>query len=119
MSALVTLSSDRVRLRRWHDRDRDAFAAMNCDARVMEFFRGSLSRPESDAIVDGILKHFSSLRLWPMGNRGPRCRSLCRFRRIGCRTLQRPFHALCGNRLASSFRALGTRLCDRGGPVGA
>jgi RimJ/RimL family protein N-acetyltransferase len=59
MSALVTLSGDRVRLRRWDYGDRDAFAAMNCDARVMEFFRSRLSRPESDAMVDGILKHFS------------------------------------------------------------
>jgi RimJ/RimL family protein N-acetyltransferase len=59
MSALVTLCGDRVRLRRWHDGDRDAFAAMNCDARVMEFFRSSLSRRESDAMVDAILKHFT------------------------------------------------------------
>lgn len=31
---------------------------MNSDARVMEFFRSSLSRIESDAMVDGIEKHF-------------------------------------------------------------
>src|SRR4030088_2593546 len=59
MSALVTLSSGRVCLRRWRDEDREAFAAMNSDARVMEFFRSRLSRVESDAMVDGIQKHFS------------------------------------------------------------
>ena len=31
---------------------------MNSDARVMEFFRSPLSRVESDAMVDGIEKHF-------------------------------------------------------------
>ncbi len=59
MSAFVTLSSGRVCLRRWRDEDREAFAAMNSDARVMEFFRSRLSRVESDAMVDRIQKHFS------------------------------------------------------------
>jgi len=44
MSAFVTLSSGRVCLRRWRDEDREAFAAMNSDARVMEFFPSRLSR---------------------------------------------------------------------------
>jgi RimJ/RimL family protein N-acetyltransferase len=59
MSALVTLSGDRVCLRRWRDGDREGFAAMNSDARVMEFFPSCLSRAQSDAMVDGIRKHFS------------------------------------------------------------
>src|SRR6266567_6395351 len=59
MSALATLSSGRICLRRWRDEDREEFAAMNSDARVMEFFRSRLSRIESDAMVDGIQKHFS------------------------------------------------------------
>ena len=59
MNAFVTLSSGRVCLRRWRDEDREAFAAMNSDARVMEFFRSRLSRVESDAMVDRIQKHFS------------------------------------------------------------
>ena len=59
MSALVKLSSDRICLRQWRDEDREAFAAMNSDVRVMEFFRSRLSRAESDAMVDGIKKHFS------------------------------------------------------------
>jgi RimJ/RimL family protein N-acetyltransferase len=59
MSASVKLSGDRVCLRQWRDEDREAFAAMNSDARVMKFFRSHLSRIESDAMVDHIQKHFS------------------------------------------------------------
>jgi len=58
MSAVVTLGSARIRLRRWRDADRDAFAAMNADPRVMEFFASPLSRPESDAMADRIEMHF-------------------------------------------------------------
>jgi RimJ/RimL family protein N-acetyltransferase len=54
----MTLTGGRISLRRWRDEDRDDFAAMNSDARVMEFFRSRLSRTESDAMVDHIQKHF-------------------------------------------------------------
>jgi RimJ/RimL family protein N-acetyltransferase len=68
MSAVTALSSERVSLRRWRDGDREAFAAMNSDARVMEFFRSRLSRAESDAMVDGIERHFSQhgFGLWAL-----------------------------------------------------
>ena len=59
MSAFQTLSSGRICLRRWRDEDREAFAALNSDARVMEFFPSRLSRVESDAMVDRIAQHFS------------------------------------------------------------
>jgi RimJ/RimL family protein N-acetyltransferase len=62
MGTLTTLSSGRICLRRWRDADRDAFAAMNTDARVMQFFVSCLSRAESDAMSDRIEEHF--------GNRG-------------------------------------------------
>lgn len=58
MSTPATLSSGRIRLRRWREEDREAFAAMNSDARVMEFFRSPLSRVESDAMVARIEKQF-------------------------------------------------------------
>jgi RimJ/RimL family protein N-acetyltransferase len=60
MNDFVTLSSGRICLRRWRDDDREAFAAMNADARVMEFFPSRLSRVESDALVDRIEKFFSA-----------------------------------------------------------
>jgi RimJ/RimL family protein N-acetyltransferase len=59
MSAFMTLFGDRVCLRRWRDEDREAFASMNADPRVMEFFRGRLNSVESNAMVDHIEKHFS------------------------------------------------------------
>jgi RimJ/RimL family protein N-acetyltransferase len=52
------MSSGRICLRRWRDADREPFAAMNSDARVMEFFRSSLTRAESDAMADRIEQHF-------------------------------------------------------------
>ena len=42
----------RLRLRQWHDADREPFAALNADGRVMEHFPGPLTREESDALVD-------------------------------------------------------------------
>jgi RimJ/RimL family protein N-acetyltransferase len=66
MSAFLTLSTDRIRLRRWREEDREAFAAMNSDSRVMEFFRSTLNRAASDAMVDAIQRHFSEYNfgLW-------------------------------------------------------
>lgn len=58
MTTFETLSSGRICLRRWRDEDRDAFAAMNSDARVMEFFASRLSLAQSDAMVDHIEAHF-------------------------------------------------------------
>jgi len=58
MNGFPTLSSGRIRLRQWRKTDREAFAAMNADPRVMEFFRSRLTRDESDALVDHIEKHF-------------------------------------------------------------
>jgi len=58
MHADAPLSSSRLRLRRWRDADRDAFAALNADARVMEFFPAPLTRAQSDAMIDFVEGHF-------------------------------------------------------------
>jgi RimJ/RimL family protein N-acetyltransferase len=47
----ITLTGQRIVLRPWHDDDADAFAAMNSDSRVMEFFVSPLSRSESDQLL--------------------------------------------------------------------
>lgn len=52
------LQTNRLRLRRWVADDRDPFAAMNTDPRVLEFLPRALSRAESDALVDRIEAHF-------------------------------------------------------------
>src|SRR5712671_3387357 len=105
MSPFVTLSSGRICLRRWRDEDREAFAAMNSVARVMEYFRSRLSRVESDAMVDGIQKHFREhdFGLWAI--EVPGIAPFDRVRRIINRTIARPLHAVCGSRLAYATEA--------------
>lgn len=46
-----SLPGERVLLRPWCDSDANAFAAMNADPRVMEFFPALQSRAESDAML--------------------------------------------------------------------
>src|SRR5215218_4159962 len=48
----VELRTDRLRLRQWREDDRDRFAALNADPRVMEFFPAPLDRAGSDAMLD-------------------------------------------------------------------
>jgi RimJ/RimL family protein N-acetyltransferase len=50
--------TDRLRLRAWRESDREAFARMNADPRVMEFFPSVVSREASDALADRVEKHF-------------------------------------------------------------
>ena len=56
----TALQTDRLILRRWRDADRDAFALMNADPRVMEFFPACLTREQSDAMMDRIEGHFDA-----------------------------------------------------------
>ena len=44
--------TDRLILRRWKDSDREPFARMNSDPKVMEFFSSYRSRQESDKLLD-------------------------------------------------------------------
>ena len=41
-------------MRRWRDGDREAFAVMNADPMVMQYFPATLGRAESDALIDRI-----------------------------------------------------------------
>src|SRR5262245_13335291 len=52
------LSTPRLLLRSWRHDDLTAFAELNADPRVMEFFPGLLTRAESDARVEKIREHF-------------------------------------------------------------
>lgn len=53
------LETERLRLRRWRPEDREAYAALNADPRVMEFFPSTRTRAESDASADLIEEHFA------------------------------------------------------------
>src|SRR5262245_44772742 len=52
------IRTTRLLLRAWKDGDLEAFAEMNADRRVMEYFPALLSREESDAGVGRIRAHF-------------------------------------------------------------
>jgi RimJ/RimL family protein N-acetyltransferase len=55
---MATLSTDRLILRRWRDSDREPFARINADPRVMEFMPAILTREQSDHLADRIEDHF-------------------------------------------------------------
>lgn len=52
MTDPIEFETERLFLRQWVPADREPFAAMNADSRVMEFFPARLTRAESDAIAD-------------------------------------------------------------------
>jgi RimJ/RimL family protein N-acetyltransferase len=54
------LRTERLLLRRWRDTDREPFARLNADSRVMQFMPACLSRAESDRLVDRIEAHFET-----------------------------------------------------------
>ncbi len=49
---MIEIETGRLRLRQWCAADREPFAALNADPRVMEFFPAPLSRAESDSMAD-------------------------------------------------------------------
>ncbi len=53
------LRTDRLLLRRWRPEDREPFAKMNADPRVVEFLPKPLTREESDAVADRIEANFA------------------------------------------------------------
>jgi RimJ/RimL family protein N-acetyltransferase len=56
---VAILETERLRMRWWKQEDREPFARMNADARVMEFFPKTLTREESDATADWIESSFA------------------------------------------------------------
>jgi RimJ/RimL family protein N-acetyltransferase len=59
VSGAPVLRTERLVLRGWRPPDREAFAAMNADPRVMEHFPGTMTRAESDAHADRVDEHFA------------------------------------------------------------
>jgi RimJ/RimL family protein N-acetyltransferase len=58
--AAIEIDTPRLRLRTWRDEDREPFAALNADPRVMEHFPGLIPRERSDATVDACMKAFAT-----------------------------------------------------------
>jgi RimJ/RimL family protein N-acetyltransferase len=53
------LETARLILRHWRDSDREPFARINADPRVMRHFPAPLSRADSDALIDRVIAHFA------------------------------------------------------------
>ena len=47
-------------MRRWHDSDREPFAALNADAETMRYFPSTMDRAASDAFADRIEERFAN-----------------------------------------------------------
>jgi RimJ/RimL family protein N-acetyltransferase len=56
---LTELTTERLRLRAWRAEDREPFAALNADPVVMEHFPALLTREQSDAFVDRIVRRMA------------------------------------------------------------
>lgn len=52
--SLIEIDTPRLRLRQWRDTDYPAFAALNADPQVMEFFPALLDRATSDELAQRI-----------------------------------------------------------------
>ena len=60
---MLELRTKRLILREWRAADREPFARVNADSRVMEFLTGTLSREESDRLLtERIEAHFREHR---------------------------------------------------------
>ncbi len=53
---MIICETERLRIRNWRDSDRDLFAAINSNPKVMEFFPHRRSRAKSDALFDRIAR---------------------------------------------------------------
>jgi RimJ/RimL family protein N-acetyltransferase len=71
MNAPERLTTERLVLRRWQPADREPFAAMNADPRVMEHFLSPLDRAGSDARMERIELGFAEhgFGLWALERR--------------------------------------------------
>lgn len=58
MGGARELVTERLLMRRWEQSDREPFAAINADERVMELMPSTLTRAESDGYIDSIEAHF-------------------------------------------------------------
>ena len=105
------MRTERLLLRHWRDSDRQPFAQLNADTRVMEFLPSVLSEQESNSLVDRIEAHFQK---YGFGLYATEIRSERRF--IGYIGLSVPtFNAaftVCGDRVETGQEVLGPRACD-------
>ncbi len=56
---VIEFETERLRLRQWREADREPFAALNADPKVMEYFPALISREASDASIDAWQSQFA------------------------------------------------------------
>ena len=102
-----TIRTDRLHLRLWRDDDLPAFAALNADPRVMEFFPKPLDRAESDALAARIRDELCLAGFGHWAVEVPGSRRFHRLRWLVRPAIRGALHALRRDRLATRPRALG------------
>ena len=112
------LTTTRLLLRDWKNTDREPFAALNADPRVMRFMPTCLAANESDALLDRIQEQFRTW-LWPI------CYSVADIRRVYwlhrtcCSGIQGEIYALRRGWMEIVCRELESGLSDRRGTSSA
>jgi RimJ/RimL family protein N-acetyltransferase len=68
MGSFDCIETDRLLLRRWLDSDREPFAELNADPQTLVYFPATISRPDSDALIDRTEANFARLGygLWAL-----------------------------------------------------
>lgn len=59
MRQIVEFETERLRLRQWRAADREPFALLTADPKVMEFFPSVLDREASDSVADRCEAHIA------------------------------------------------------------
>lgn len=72
MSELIEFETERLSLRQWRDADKAAFAAINADAIVMQYFPARLDRAQSDALLGEMQNHigYNGWGVWAVEEKG-------------------------------------------------
>ena len=113
---LLPSPTDRLILRCWQDEDFPAFARMNADSRVMEYFPAPLSLPESAAFFDRIRREFETERFRTLRPRTSHGRGAAGLYGTSPGHVRRTVVRPGGNRLATAQRHVGQRVCHGSGP---
>ena len=110
MSTLIAFSTERLHLRQWCEADREPFAQLNADPRVMEFFPNLLDRSASDALADRIEAKIRDRGWGWWAAEIRKTQAFIGFVGLNSPAIKLPFSPCVESRLAFSFSLLGKGL---------